>query len=73
MASGDDEKMAARIIELLNEPERACAMGERGRSFVAERFSRDRHLQNTLELYDELLLTAKSAPSRIGHEWRLNE
>jgi glycosyltransferase involved in cell wall biosynthesis len=73
VASGDDEKMAERIIELFNGPERARAMGKRGRSFVAEKFSCDRHLQNTLELYDELLSKPKSAPSRIGHEWRLNE
>jgi glycosyltransferase involved in cell wall biosynthesis len=71
--SGDDEKMAAYIIDLLNTPERARAMGERGRLIAAERFSCDRHLQNTLELYDELLSTQRSAPSRIGHEWRLNE
>jgi glycosyltransferase involved in cell wall biosynthesis len=73
VASGDDQKMAERIIELLNDPKRARAMGNRGKSFVAERFSCDRHLQNTLELYDELLSAPKSAPSRIGHEWRLNE
>jgi glycosyltransferase involved in cell wall biosynthesis len=73
VASGDDEKMAARIIELLNEPERALAMGARGKLIVAEKFSCDRHLQNTLELYDELLSTPKPSPSQIGHEWRLNE
>ena len=71
--SGDDEKMAERIIDLLNKPQRARAMGERGKLIAAEKFSCDRHLQNTLELYDELLSTQKSAPSRIGHEWRLNE
>jgi glycosyltransferase involved in cell wall biosynthesis len=73
VASGDDEKMAARIIGLLNEPERGRAMGERGKLIAAEKFSCDRHLQNTLELYDELLQRQDSAPSRIGHEWRLNE
>jgi glycosyltransferase involved in cell wall biosynthesis len=73
VASSDDQEMAERIIELFNDPKRARTMGERGRSFVAERFSCDRHLQNTLELYDELLSTPKSAPSRIGQEWRLNE
>src|SRR5258706_7576580 len=71
--SGDDERMAARIVDLLNAPERARAIGERGRLIAAEKFSCDRHLQNTLELYDELLSTQNSAPSRIGHEWRLNE
>jgi glycosyltransferase involved in cell wall biosynthesis len=73
VASGDDEKMAERIIELLKEPERASAMGGRGKLIVAENFSCDRHLQNTLELYDELLSKPKPSPSQIGHEWRLNE
>jgi glycosyltransferase involved in cell wall biosynthesis len=71
--SGDDERMAERIIELLGSPERARAMGERGKSIVAEKFSCDRHLQNTLELYDELLSLPKQAPSQIRPEWRLSE
>jgi glycosyltransferase involved in cell wall biosynthesis len=73
VASGDDVKMAERIIEVLSESKRARAMGERGKLTAAEKFSCDRHLQNTLELYDELLSTPGSAPKRIGHEWRLNE
>jgi hypothetical protein len=48
-------------------------MGDRGKLIVAEKFSCDRHLQNTLELYDELLARPKPAPSGIGREWRLNE
>lgn len=70
---GDDEKMADRIIDLLNSPEHARAMGERGRLIVAKKFSCDHHLQNTLELYDELLARPKPATSGIGREWRLNE
>jgi glycosyltransferase involved in cell wall biosynthesis len=73
VASGDDERMAERIIQLLKEPERASAMGRRGKLIVAEKFSCDRHLQNTLELYDQLLSKPKPSPSQIGHEWRLNE
>jgi glycosyltransferase involved in cell wall biosynthesis len=73
VASGDDEKMAEHIIKVLNDPQRARDMGQRGKVIVAERFSCDRHLQNTLELYDELLSIPGSAPTRIGHEWRLNE
>lgn len=73
VASGDDDWMAGRIIELLNEPERARSMGERGKLIVSEKFSCDRHLRNTLELYEELLSKPKAAPSQIGHEWRLNE
>jgi L-malate glycosyltransferase len=73
VASGDDEKMADLIIDLLNDPQRASTMGERGKSIAVEKFSCDRHLQNTLELYDELLSNPKPSLSRIDHEWRLNE
>jgi glycosyltransferase involved in cell wall biosynthesis len=73
VTSGDDQKMAQRIIELLNEPERARCMGARGKLIVAEKFSCDRHLQNTLELYDELLSSPKPIHSQIDPSWRLNE
>jgi glycosyltransferase involved in cell wall biosynthesis len=54
VAAGDDEQMAVRMIELLRDPKRARAMGEQGRLIVEQKFSCERHLQNTLELYDEL-------------------
>ena len=73
VAAGDDEKMAERIIQVLSDDARARAMGERGRSIVAEKFSCDRHLQNTLELYDELLSIPKHVPSQVGTAWRLSE
>lgn len=53
--SGDDKMMAERIIQVLANDENARRMGDRGKSLAAEKFSKDRHLQNTLELYDELL------------------
>src|SRR5207253_5330765 len=71
--SGDHEKMAERIIQLLDEPEKARAKGKRGKMVVEETFACDRHLQNTLELYDELLSERKRSPTRIGQEWRLSE
>ena len=64
--AGDDEQMAERMIELLRDPQRACAMGARGRSIVEERFFCDQHLANTLELYSKLLskdFNAKGAES----------
>ena len=64
--SDDDEAMAARIIDLLNSPERARAMGDRGKLIVAEKFSCDRHLQNTLELYDELLAKPRTEQFKSG-------
>jgi glycosyltransferase involved in cell wall biosynthesis len=53
--SGDDKQMAARLIQVLADDENARAMGARGKAIVAEKFSSEHHLRNTLELYDELL------------------
>ena len=55
VASGDDEAMAARIIQILEDDENARSMGARGKAIVAAKFSSEHHLRNTLELYDELL------------------
>jgi glycosyltransferase involved in cell wall biosynthesis len=68
--AGDDRKMAERIIQLLEEPARARVMGERGKLIVADKFSCDRHLRNTLDLYDELL-SAPGRTLRVSQEWRL--
>jgi glycosyltransferase involved in cell wall biosynthesis len=56
----DHEKMAARILELLLEPERARAMGERGKLIVEEKFSCETQLARTLELYGRLLTAARA-------------
>jgi glycosyltransferase involved in cell wall biosynthesis len=64
--SGDDTKMAERIIELLRDPERARAMGVQGRRIVREKFSCERQLENTLELYQQILhRTAPSVPGTV--------
>ena len=55
VASGDDERMAERIIQVLADDENARVMGSRGKAIVAEKFSSEHHLRNTLDLYDELL------------------
>ena len=59
--SGDDEKMAERIISLLREPERARQMGEEGRRVVEQKFSCEAQLNNTLDLYEKLLAQARPA------------
>lgn len=59
--AGDHEMMAARIVCLLRQPERARAMGERGRLIVQKNFSCQAQLERTLTLYDRLL--AQPAPS----------
>jgi glycosyltransferase involved in cell wall biosynthesis len=52
---GDDKLMATRIIDLLQAPERARAMGESGRRVVHQKFSCAAQLERTQELYDSLL------------------
>lgn len=61
--AGDDEKMAARIISLLNEPDHARRMGELGRRVVEEKFSCAAQLARTEALYEELL-TGRARPTR---------
>ncbi len=50
--SGDDKALANRLIELIENPNRAKKMGEIGRKTVKEKFSCAAQLQRTLELYD---------------------
>lgn len=49
--SDDDEAMAARLIELLGDEEKAGRMGEAGGSLALGQFSLSTQLSKTLELY----------------------
>lgn len=60
--SGDDGKMAERIVSLLRNPEQAEAMGEAGRRVVAEKFSTGAQLQKVEELYARLLTSKVVRP-----------
>ena len=53
--SGDDATMAARIVELLRNPERRMEMGRNGRRVVEERFSLQSRLSKTSALYQRML------------------
>ena len=53
--AGDDEQMAARLGELLRDPARARAMGDRGRQRVAQHFSCAAQLARVEALYERLL------------------
>ncbi len=64
--AGDDEQMAARILALLENTERAQIMGERGRRVVEQKFSVAAQLAATQNLYDRLLAAgAMRAAGRI--------
>ncbi len=70
VSSGDDETMAARMIDLLRDPQTAREMGERGKRRVKQCFSTQSHLANTLELYAQLLksksIKADSSEAETG-------
>ena len=66
VASGDHETMATRIVELLRDPQKASAMGERGRAIVQQRFSSEVQLQRTAELYEKFLSKSLSRELKQG-------
>lgn len=53
--SDDDSSMAARLIDLLQNPELAREMGSRGRKVVEEKFSSVAQLRRTEDLYAKLV------------------
>jgi glycosyltransferase involved in cell wall biosynthesis len=55
VASGDDETMAARLVSLLHDPQKAKAMGEAGKRLVEQKFSCEARRASTEELYSRLL------------------
>ena len=52
---GDDDAVAAALTSLLDDPERARALGEAGRRRARERFSVARMTKRTLEVYERAL------------------
>lgn len=64
VAAGDAQAMAARIIKLLEEPEQASLMGQRGRLRVEQKFSCAAQLESTVNLYERLLAIAPASRSR---------
>jgi glycosyltransferase involved in cell wall biosynthesis len=63
---GDDEAMAAHIVALLRQTERARVMGETGRRVVLKKFSCEAQLAGVESLYGRLLSEASDvSPSTI--------
>jgi glycosyltransferase involved in cell wall biosynthesis len=59
---GDDAAMAARIAELLSDPELRLRMGQRGSATVAETFSPAARLRELERLYESLLGEHRRSP-----------
>jgi glycosyltransferase involved in cell wall biosynthesis len=55
VTSNDDEQMAARLLELLNDADLAARFGTAARQRVADNFSTEEQLLKTIDLYDRLL------------------
>jgi glycosyltransferase involved in cell wall biosynthesis len=53
--AGDDEMMAARLIDLLRDPNRSRMMGDAGKRIVEEQVSCEAQLSRTEDLYERLL------------------
>lgn len=67
VTAGDDEEMAARIVELLRDEQGARRMGERGREIVRRKFSCEAQLERTLALYDQLVLKESARHPQQQH------
>ena len=58
--SGDAKQLAARVMELLKDTEKAAQLGVRGRALVEQKFSTAAQLHRAEELYAKLLDQRKS-------------
>jgi glycosyltransferase involved in cell wall biosynthesis len=63
---GDDVRLAAQIISLLDSDQRATALAEAGREFVRANFSNERYTTDMVHLYDELIRVRRPAQTLLG-------
>jgi glycosyltransferase involved in cell wall biosynthesis len=61
----DPAAVARAINELLDDPDRAAAMGERGRTAVAERYRWDAQGERLVQRYREILANGAAAPKGL--------
>ncbi len=59
----NSEALAGRILELINNPQRAAEIGRAGRARVQQEFNVDKMIRETVELYRELLGLENPLPS----------
>jgi glycosyltransferase involved in cell wall biosynthesis len=63
---GDSATLAARLLDLLGDPARAAAMGERGFARLQSAFTMDRYMADIHRLY-EAILAGRGIPADVGH------
>jgi len=66
---GDPEALGGAIARLLRDPELRRALGARGPTRVAERFTVDRMVEGTLRVYEELLQGAGAQGALVERPW----
>ena len=52
---GDGEELAGAVLSLMNDPDEAVRLGERGRAFATARHDRERIRAQILSIYDKML------------------
>jgi glycosyltransferase involved in cell wall biosynthesis len=58
------ELFAQRVLELLSDPARACALGERGAAFVQRRYRWDALASDLVEYWEHVVYSGALTPSR---------
>jgi len=63
----DSGRLAERIVELLDDPVRARAIGDAGRRMIQNDFNVDRMVTETAELYEEILEAERAEHHETAH------
>lgn len=70
---GDDRALAAAVSDVLDNPERAAALGAAGRQRWLETFSATRMVQETAVVYEEILALGVEQPRRVSNMPRFDQ
>ena len=54
--TGDADDLAAKLIELIHDPDRRARLGSTSRQWASAQFSIQKHIASLLELYNSLVL-----------------
>jgi len=68
VSPGDDKHLAESVISLLQNPQRAQAMGVNARRLVEQKFSSEAQLERTTRLYESLLMRSASENRTVGEK-----
>jgi glycosyltransferase involved in cell wall biosynthesis len=66
----DSDALAAAIAQLLDQPERRCAMGRAGRERVLQHFTWRRAAERTVDVYREVI-SERAYRARVAERMRM--